>query len=681
MRRRKKNKALRITLIVVAILLLCVGIFCAIYFLSKEKSMKYYEVRLSGNSGNLTLSSNSKKLAPNLEIISRPVTVNITTDSANSFIRAKIIFESDSNDNRVLSFVSQLNYYINETVTHTADDYSWKYSDADNSFYLMSGNSDNLRTVTNKDYNYIFIDKLVVPSLIEQIDSVNSDGDNVQIGEDITLRIAFECIQSELQLNKSAGIENTREYFNNLCYFEENGFTSLNGKIISYNGQDTSLILPKYVENDYIIGVGEDAFNNANIKNVVITGNYIKFDDNAFYNATNLTFVALKNQTKMILSPSSFSANANLSIYSPNSTINFIRQNYSTYNYAVNFKSFVEVSDGNISYIDTNLTYLYAPNVTEFVGDFKNFTNLKVIYAPSLNKINDNMFENLSGLIDVDCPNVLNVGNKSFNGCTSLLNVTFSKKLETIGEYSFSGCNKLTNIAFAKDLKVIPKEAFRGCSKVTKIELNAENLEILSGAFYNISSLKTVNIKSLSKLENYAFGECDSLNYFNLNSVNNLELQNKAFSSSTDSSNIRSITFVTNNENVKNSLLTISNNINCVVISINRNTLTRYNGTVKNLDLTEICRFYNITKIGDSAFKNSSLTSLTLPSKIAEIGNNFVDGALNLVSVTFNSYNPPIMSENCFDNANENLSIYCPNKNVVLYQQIFKGKSFKIIGN
>lgn len=681
MKKRRTNKALRITLIVVAILLLCTGIFCAVYFLGQEKSMKYYEVKLSGNGGNLTLSSNSKRLAPNLEIISRPVSVNITNDSASSFIRAKITFESDSNDNRVLSFVNQLNYYIGETTTHSTDDYSWQYYEEDNSFYLMSGNSKNLRTVMNTDYNYTFVDKLVVPSLIEQIDSLNSDGDNVQIGEDITIRIAFECIQSELQLNKSANIENTREYFNNLCYFEENGFTSLNGIIQSYKGTESSLILPKYVGNDYIIGVGEDAFNNANVKNIVIPGSYIKFEDDAFYNASNLTFVALKNHTKMILSPTSFSANANLSIYSPNSTINFIKQNYSTYNYAVNFKPFVEVNDGNISNIDTNLTYLYAPNLTEFVGDFKNFTNLKVIYAPNLNKINDSMFENLSGLIDVDCPNVLNVGNKSFNGCSGLLNVTFSKKLETIGEYSFTGCSKLSNINFAKNLQVISKEAFRGCSKLTKIELNAENLEILSGAFYNISGLKTVNIKSLSKLENYAFGECSSLNFFNINSVNNLELQSKAFSSSTDSSNIKNITFITTTNSVKSSLLAINNSINCIVLTINKNTLTKYNGTVKNLDLTEICLFYNITKIGDSAFKNSSLTSLIIPSKITEIGSNFIDGALNLVSVTFNGYNPPVINEKSFDNANENLSIYCPSKNVVLYQQLFKDKTFKVIGN
>lgn len=643
--------------------------------------MKYYDVKLSGNSGNLTLSSNSKKLAPNLEIISRPVTVNITSDSASSFIRAKIVFESDSNDSRVLSFVNQLNYYIGETKTFNNENYSWKYYDADNSFYLMSGQSDNLRAVMNTDYNYTFVDKLVVPSLIEQIDSLNSDGDNVQIGEDITIKIIFECIQSQLQLNKTAGIENTREFFNNLCYYEENGFTSLNGKIVSYKGTESSLTLPKFVGDDYIIGVGEDAFNNANVRNVIIPGSYIKFEENAFYNATNLTFVALKNHTKMILSPTSFSANANLNIYSPSSTINFIKQNYSTYNYAVNFKPFVEVSNENIESIDTNLTYLYAPNITEFVGDFKNFTNLKVIYAPSLNKINDSMFENLSGLIDVDCPNVLNVGNKSFNGCTSLLNVTFSKKLESIGEYSFTGCSRLTNIDFAKNLQIVSKEAFRGCSRVTKIELNAENLEILSGAFYNISNLKIVNIKSLSKLENYAFGECQSLNYFNIISVNNLELQDKAFSSSTDSSNIRSITFVTTNESVKNSLLTISSNINCIALTINKDTLTKYNGTVKSLDLTEICRFYNITKIGDSAFKNSSLTSLTVPSKITEIGKNFIDGALSITSITFSGYNPPVINENSFDNANENLSIYVPSKNIALYQQLFKGKTFKVIGN
>ena len=682
MKRKQKNKGLKITLIIVLALCLIAGIFCAIYFLSKDKGMKYYQIELVDNRAELPLTTNSKRLAPNMEIINRPVSISLTENSSKSYMRAKIIFESNSNDNRVLSFVSQLNYNIKDIATYKNDAYSWRYYELDNSFYLMSKESENLKTVTSKDNSYIFVDKLIVPKNLEQMDSLNSNGDNVQIGEDITLRIVFEAIQCELLSNNNPKIDNTRSFFNNFCYNQENNFTSLNGYITGYTGQDTNLILPKYVGKDYIIGVAENAFNIETLKSIIIPGNYFKFFDNAFINSENLTFVSLKNQANVSLQPNTFSAKSSLEIYATPRTISLVEENYSTYNYMVNFKNFTEITNANVQELEKNITYLYAPNLTEFVGDFKEFTNLKAIYAPYLSKINDEMFANLTNLIDVDCPNILNVGKSAFYACTNLLNVNFSKNIDAIGESSFAGCSRLKDVSFIKNLKIVPKEAFKNCNAMVSLELNADNLEVLNGGFYNCKSLRVVKINQLSKLDSYAFGECDSLYYFNVKSVSNLTVENSAFSSSISGGTTSRMIISSNQESVKTAFTNINPNFNFVVFSVNTNkVLTKYTGNIKNLDLTEFAKFYNFNKIGDSAFKgDKNLVTITIPNLITEIGSNFVDDIETLTTITINSYLPPKFNENCFDSIVENLNIYVPSLNLEVYKATLKGYNVKVIG-
>jgi len=681
MKKKQKNKTLQVLLIILLILLLLVGVVIGIVFLTKNREMKYYNVSLSNNTGSFTLSLNSNKLAPNSDIITRPITINLNELSENAFVRVKVIFENDSEDDRVLSFVSQLNYFIDEIQTFQNENYSWQYFKDDNCFYLMNKTGESLRTITKNDSAYTFVESLKVSKNLEQLDVTNYDGNNVQIGEDVTLKVIFEAVQSSLSIKGNIKIEDVREYFNNFFQNQENNFTSVNGFITSYSGNAENLTLPKYVGKDYIIGVEENVFSSSNLKKLIIPGNYIYLKDNAFYNSNNLTFVYLTNQANLSLSSNTFSARANLEIYAPYSTLNFIKNKFSTYNYVVNLKQFTQVDGNDISSVNDSVTNLYLSNATEIEGNLKNLSNLKAIYAPNLTKINANMFESLTNLVVVDCPNVLNIESYAFNGCSSLYLLSVNKNLEEIGSYSFANCRSLENVSFISNLATIPTQAFRNCSAIKTISLK-NNVEILNAAFYNDRALTQVNIFNLKTIEDYAFGECNSLNIVNILGVNNLNLSNKAFSTSSNSNSLTNIVFTFNNANVKNQFNQLTTNLNYIIFTVSNSSLNKAEGNIRNLNLTNFYKFYGFTKIGDKAFSgNTSLVNLSFSNEIVEVGSKFVENVSSLNSITINSSIPPKFSETAFTNANQNLTILVPADSLNLYKATLQDFEVQVVSN
>lgn len=676
--REKHNKSLKSILIVAIIVLLIAGIGVAIYFALQNREMRYYNIKLTSSSGTLTFSGERLSLAPNSKILNRSVTVNVSNDSGEAFIRAKIIFESNSEDNRVLSFVNQLNYAVKDTLTYSNSDYSWSYYEADNSFYLMSGN--NLKNVTGAELDYYFLeDQFLVPSNIDQITSLNSDGNNVQVSEDVVLKIIFEAVQTvDILGNDAPIIENVSEHFNNLAIYSENDFTSENGYITSYTGTSENLILPKYVGEDYIIGIKQNAFNSSNLKRVIIPGNYIYFDNNCFTNCPNLNYVAIKSETPIKLSSTSFIANTALEIYLPNESLNYVKNNFGTLPYINNIKSYTTVSTSKISEIDKNVSVVYAPNVTEFEGNFKNHNKLKLIIAPNLSKVNDEMFNDISTLIECDTPNVVTVGNNSFSGCTSLISANFSKKLESIGTRSFYGCNKLLNINFAQNLTNIPQEAFRNCASLTKIKLLNDAVEIGQASFANCTNLRMLEIQNLGKIESGALSNNSKLKFVKINSVasSELEINENFIDSSTNA------IFVFNNANLKNNFI---NNFSLLqnrtmLLKVNNGVLEKFDSTERTVDLTEFNLINKITEIGNEAFKgNESLQELIIPSSVKKLGSNFVADCLNLTKIRINSSLVPEFTDTTFNSVSESLTIYVPNNTLNIYQKTLEDINVTIL--
>lgn len=676
MRKKQGNKSLKIILILSLVVILLAGAAVGIFFALKNRSMRYYLVEISTMANGITLSNESKSLSPNSNVLSRPVLVNVTSKSSSSYLRAKVVYSSNSDDNRVLSFVNQLNFDVANVQTFSNENYSWQYNALDNAFYLMN-KSGNLKIVNNKDNNYYFVENIKIPLSLKQISSLNSDGDNVQVGEDVEISIVFEAVQStDLIGNKTPSIENVREHFNNFAVFSENDFTSENGFITNYTGNATNLILPKYVGEDYIIGIKENAFNSKLLQKVIIPGSYIYFNANCFSACTNLNYVAIKSETPIKLSDTAFLPNANLEIYTPSDSLNYIKTNLSTLPFINNFKNYTVVSSNKTSEIDTDATTIYAPNATEFEGDFKNFTNLKLLVAPSLTKINAEMFKNNTALIECDTPNVISIENSAFSGCTNLINASFSKKLESIGENSFFSCSKLLNVNFLKNVSTISKEAFRNCSSITNVYLNKEDVTIGSAAFRNCSSLKFININKLTKIDSYALSQCPNLKFINILDINQMDINENSVETSNNA------LFVFKNENIKSSFEGANQSLanKTVLLKTEDNKLVKYQGNIKNLNLNDFISVVKIEEISNEAFKdNTALNALNLPSSVKKLGSNIISGCTNLNSVTINSNLVPNFEETTFNDAKENLTILVPQKSLDIYKKSLENYNFTFL--
>jgi len=669
---KKKSNNLKKVFIIIGAVLLIAGIFIGLYFAISGNGKRFYEIKLSNSTGQITLTTKSNELAPGSTIISKPITIGLEEESYSAFVRAKLIFESNSEDNRVLSFVNQLNFKITEVVTYENENYSWVYVEADNSFYLI-GKDNYLKTVTAKDENYNFVETLKVPTNIEQISSLNSDGVNVQVGEDVIVKVVVEAIQSsDLLGNKKPTIENAQEFFNNFAVYRENNFISQNGFITSYTGTSKDLVLPKYVGEDYILGIKENAFVNTNVERIIVPGSYIYFGENCFNGLNNLSFVAIKSETPVKLGATSFVSNSKLEIYAPKTLLNYIDANYTTLAYFNNFVKYTELLSSDIEQIqDKTVKVLYAPNVTEFVGDFKAFSSLKVLIAPNLSKINNDAFYNLSNLINVDTPNVVEVGNNSFYNCTSLLNVSLSKKLNTIGEQSFFNCSALTNINFVQNLKFIPNSAFRNCLSIQSITLNSEELELGNAVFYECTNLRNVNIANLTKCGEYAFGRCTGLKSVNILNMDVSETHETSFTDTT----LSRINFVFNNETVKTNFVnkfTAFNN-RTIYIQVQNYVLTVLTGNVSDVNLADFTYFGSFSSLGNNLFKDNSVVStINIPSFVKNFGSSFVNNCENLTSITFNSSVVPSFKKDSFEGVKNSLIIYVPNNVLDVYKATIK---------
>ncbi|MGN1208482.1 MAG: leucine-rich repeat protein, partial [Christensenellales bacterium] len=509
------------------------------------------------------------------------------------------------------------------------ENYGWLYDEKDNAFYLTT-TGDTLRIVSKKDDSYVFVDKLTIPNSIEQMSTLNSDGDNVQINEDIVVHVVFEAVQSTLPIQK-ANIENLRDYFSLNATQYENGFTSQNGFITNCDSLQETITLPKTVGNDYVLGIKENAFQNTNIKQIIIPASYIYFDDNCFSNLVNLNFVAIKNHINIVLKANTFTPNSGLEIYVPTQMMKKITENYSTFAYATSFKQATSLTSSNLTDVPTTTQYVYCEDITSFEGNLSALTSLKVADFPVLESINDDMFSGLTSLVSVECPNAKIVGKRAFNGCIKLVNVVLDKKVQEIGDSSFFGCSNLQEANFTKTLSVIPDQAFRGCSSLTKIVINGENAEIKNAGFYGCGKLKSVSINSLSVCEDYSFGECSSLKWFFVQGANNLSVSDKTFSRTTGTTN-QNLNIVFANSATKNDFETKTPLFasQTMLVNISKGELTKFEGNVKNLDLTDFNQIEKITKIGNDAFKNNTtLLSLVLPYSVKSLGNNVFDGAEN----------------------------------------------------
>lgn len=173
-------------------------------------------------------------------------------------------------------------------------------------------------------------------------------------------------------------------------------------------------------------------------------------------------------------------------------------------------------------------------------ASFINQTTLTVFTAPNITTIGISAFDSC-GIISVNFPLLVNIGNQAFAGCSNLTTVTFNSitalsdncfytctsltaincpLLETIGDGCFFGCSSITAIDFPL-VTYLGSGAFAGCSLLQSIKF--DSLIVLNGlgtfSSTAIQTLISTNFPVLTTIGQTDFGSCHSLTSVNLPSV------------------------------------------------------------------------------------------------------------------------------------------------------------------
>ena len=349
------------------------------------------------------------------------------------------------------------------------------------------------------------------------------------------------------------------------------------------------------------------------------------------------------------------------------------------------------------------LTYtLNNADHTATVASYDNSTQDGVIDIPdtvtsggqpyTVTAIGDSAFKSLSPLKNVSSvfipATVLSIGSHAFSYCNSLTTVTFAEdsqlksiggsafygtehahprfkeiqipdSVETIGNAAFRYCQDLERITLPSTLQKLSNTTFHGCTALSEVTFPASLKTIEKGAFIGCRKLSEVKLPaSLTTIQSYVFDSCSSLEtvFYNgsLAQWSQINTSNDFLGDSCPS--------------------LVMGDYTAQFIPVEDNpydypppktvTITKYTGKESTVILPSTINSWPVTKIGEDALKDhTTITSVTIPDSVTEIGSNAFAGCTNLTSVhyagdwsnlTIQSGNPAVQDA-AKDAANEQL--------------------------
>ncbi len=287
----------------------------------------------------------------------------------------------------------------------------------------------------------------------------------------------------------------------------------------------------------------------------------------------------------------------------------------------------------------TGLKKITLPSTLESIeyGAFFGCTSLtEIVGLENVKLINKYAFQNCDIETDLKLDNIHAIGDYAFAGNKNLTSISFSATLSSIGERAFSGDSSLKNfdVTMSGNVKYGPF-VFGDCTALEEISINSS--VIPTGAFYQCTSLKTLNIgKDVSSIGEYALSGT-KISAFNIaegnttylpSSANNDYILNKdgdtllmvapAKSGTFTLSGISKIGYgaFAGNDNITSVIMPDVTYIDSYAFSECKSLKSYKFGVLEFIgdyaflltEITELPSFENLTEIGDYAFAFTLIT-------------------------------------------------------------------------
>ena len=286
--------------------------------------------------------------------------------------------------------------------------------------------------------------------------------------------------------------------------------TSIGGSDYMGMGRLSSIIIPNSVT-----FIGSSAFRNCpNLTSITIPNSVTSIGDLAFSNCGSLTSITIPNSVTSIADETFEYCDSLTSITIPNSVTSIGNGAFGSCAALTSItipNSVTSIVDRAFFYCAA-LTSITIPDSVTSIGSaaFAGCSSLTSITIPDgVTSIEHGAFAGCSSLTSITIPDsVTSIGDFAFRDCNNLTSITIPDSVTSIGEEAFSGCYKLTSITIPDSVTSIGEKAFYECAYLTSVSIGRAVDFLGDNAFskcVNLSSITFEGNAPLTQPYNFKF--------------------------------------------------------------------------------------------------------------------------------------------------------------------------------